>query len=156
AAEADALVRRAPRLRPALVQCGGTPSHRRSPGADRSAAGGARRGARDDGAAVSVASAAPGGELLRCPARRGAPRGDDELRCGGCGRTYPVLDGIPRVLDETVPGVADKAREAEGWAAMARDQGWYEPDDEVDAVLPYLTRDRGWDDLTWKANEHSF
>ena len=39
---------------------------------------------------------------------------------------------------------------------MARDQGWYEPDDEVDAALPYLTRDLGWDDLTWKANEHSF
>ena len=52
--------------------------------------------------------------------------------------------------------MAEKRREAEGWAAMARDQGWYEPDDEVDAVLPYVNRDLGWDDLTWRANEHSF
>jgi ubiquinone/menaquinone biosynthesis C-methylase UbiE/uncharacterized protein YbaR (Trm112 family) len=105
---------------------------------------------------VSVATALPELELLRCPTCHGELGGDDELHCGGCGRTYPVLDGIPRLLDETVPGVVDKAREAEGWAAMARDQGWYEPDEEVDAALPYLTRDCGWDDLTWKANEHSF
>ena len=39
---------------------------------------------------------------------------------------------------------------------MARAQGWYEPDDEVDAALPYLCRDLGWDDRAWKANEHSF
>jgi ubiquinone/menaquinone biosynthesis C-methylase UbiE len=39
---------------------------------------------------------------------------------------------------------------------MARDQGWYEPDEEVDAVLPYVNRDLGWDDLNWRANEHSF
>src|SRR5439155_14535870 len=44
----------------------------------------------------------------------------------------------------------------EGWAAMARSQGWYEPDDDVDAVLPYLCRDLGWDDKTWRATEHSF
>src|SRR5262249_52595811 len=122
----------------------------------RSAAGGARRGARDDGAAVSVVAVAPGVELLRCPACRGELSGDDELRCGGCGRTYPVLGGIPRVLDETVPGVADKAPEAERWEAVARGSGWYEPRDEGAAVLPYLTRDCGWDDLTWKANERSF
>ena len=67
-----------------------------------------------------------------------------------------MVDGIPRLLDETVPGVAAKAREVDGWAAMARAQGWYEPDDAVDAALPYLTRDLGWEDLTWKANEHSF
>jgi SAM-dependent methyltransferase len=39
---------------------------------------------------------------------------------------------------------------------MARAQGWYEPDDEIDAHLPYLTRDLDWDDRTWRANEHSF
>jgi len=105
---------------------------------------------------VSVATAPPGLELLRCPTCHERLEGDDELRCTGCGRTYRVLDRIPRLLDETVPGVAAKAREAEGWAAMARDQGWYEPDDEVDAALPYLCRDLGWSDLTWKANEHSF
>ena len=59
------------------------------------------------------------------------------------------------MLDETAPGVAEKRREAEGWVEMARAQGWYEPDDAVDAELPYLSR-LGWDDDTWRANEHSF
>jgi len=39
---------------------------------------------------------------------------------------------------------------------MARAQGWYEPDDEVDAHLPYVCRDLGWEDETWRATEHSF
>jgi ubiquinone/menaquinone biosynthesis C-methylase UbiE len=39
---------------------------------------------------------------------------------------------------------------------MAKAQGWYEPDDEVDAHLPFLARDLGWEDETWRANEHSF
>lgn len=103
-----------------------------------------------------VVAAPPGSELLRCPTCHSALAGVENLTCQGCGRGYPVVDGIPRLLDDTVPGITEKAREAEGWAAIARDQGWYEPDDEVDAVLPYLTRDLGWDDLTWKANEHSF
>ena len=101
-----------------------------------------------------MAAAPPGAELLRCPTCHGALAGDHELVCQVCGRGYPVVDAIPRLLDETVPGVAEKAREAEGWAAIARDQGWYEPDDEVDSALPYLTRDCGWEELTWKANPH--
>ena len=105
---------------------------------------------------MSVIAAPAGLALLRCPSCRGTLGGDEVLTCSSCGRTYDVIDRIPRMLDETVPGVAEKAREAEGWAAMARDQGWYEPDDEVDAVLPYVNRDLGWDDLTWGANEHSF
>ena len=95
-------------------------------------------------------------ELLRCPTCRSRLEGEAELRCTGCGRSYPVVDGIPRLLDETAPGVREKRLEAEGWTQMARDQGWYEPDDAVDAALPYLCRDLGWEDLTWKANEHSF
>jgi SAM-dependent methyltransferase len=95
-------------------------------------------------------------ELLRCPTCGGAVAGDEVLACATCRRNYTVEDGIPRMLDEQAPGVAEKRREAEGWVAMARDQGWYEPDDEVDAVLPYVNRDLGWDDLTWRANEHSF
>ena len=59
------------------------------------------------------------------------------------------------MLDETAPGVAEKRREAEGWVELARAQGWYEPDDAVDAELPFLSR-LGWDDDTWRANEHSF
>jgi SAM-dependent methyltransferase len=60
------------------------------------------------------------------------------------------------MLDDRIPGIAEKRAEIEGWPAMARAEGWYEPDDEVDAHLPYLTRDLAWEDRTWKANEHSF
>jgi SAM-dependent methyltransferase len=60
------------------------------------------------------------------------------------------------MLDDRLPGIAAKRGEVEGWVAMAKAQGWYEPDDDVDAKLPYLCRDLGWDDRTWRANEHSF
>jgi ubiquinone/menaquinone biosynthesis C-methylase UbiE len=60
------------------------------------------------------------------------------------------------MLDDRLPGIAAKRAEIEGWVAMAKAQGWYEPDDEVDAHLPYLARDLGWEDETWQANEHSF
>ena len=95
-------------------------------------------------------------ELLRCPTCGSAVDGENPLTCTRCGAVYPVEDGIPRLLDERAPGIAEKRREAEGWAAMARDHGWYEPDDEVDAVLPYVNRDLGWENLNWAANEHSF
>jgi SAM-dependent methyltransferase len=78
------------------------------------------------------------------------------LRCLGCGALFPVEEGIPRMLDDRLPGIAEKRAEIAGWPAMARAEGWYEPDDEVDAHLPYLTRDLDWEDTTWKANEHSF
>ena len=60
------------------------------------------------------------------------------------------------MLDDRLPGIAEKRAEIAGWPAMAQEEGWYEPDDEVDAHLPYLTRDLDWEDTTWKANEHSF
>jgi ubiquinone/menaquinone biosynthesis C-methylase UbiE/uncharacterized protein YbaR (Trm112 family) len=94
--------------------------------------------------------------LLRCPTCGASVRGERVLACTSCGAEYALEDGIPRMLDERTPGIAAKRREADGWAAMARDQGWYEPDDEVDAVLPYVNRDLGWDDVTWAATEHSF
>ena len=96
-------------------------------------------------------------ELLRCPVCRGSL--DDEgatLRCRGCGAVFPVEDGMPRMLDDRLPGIEAKRREIEGWPAMARSQGWYEPDDETDSHLPYLNRDLGWDDKNWRATEHSF
>jgi SAM-dependent methyltransferase len=97
-------------------------------------------------------------EMLRCPVCAGRLAGDDgSLRClGTCGAVYPVEDGIPRLLDERLPGIAAKRREIDGWVAMAKAQGWYEPDDEVDGHLPFLSRDLGWEDETWRANEHSF
>jgi uncharacterized protein YbaR (Trm112 family)/SAM-dependent methyltransferase len=93
---------------------------------------------------------------LVCPVCRGRLSGNGELVCGRCGRRYPVVDGIPRLLDESLPGIAAKRAEIAGWVALAKEQGWYEPDDEVDRALPYLCRDLGWDDRNWRANEHSF
>jgi ubiquinone/menaquinone biosynthesis C-methylase UbiE len=60
------------------------------------------------------------------------------------------------MLDDRLPGITAKRREIAGWPAMARAQGWYETDDEVDALLPYLNRDLGWEDKNWRATEHSF
>ena len=96
-------------------------------------------------------------EVLRCPAcsARLEPEGDS-LACGACRSRYDVVDGIPRMLHDESPGIAAKRREIDGWVALARAQEWYEPDDEVDAVLPFVTRDLGWEDKTWRANEHSF
>jgi SAM-dependent methyltransferase len=93
---------------------------------------------------------------LRCPVCGGRLAGADRLTCDGCGRVYPVVEGIPRVLDETLPGIGEKRAEIAGWVELAKEQGWYEPDDEVDRVLPYVCRDLGWDDRNWRANEHSF
>lgn len=96
-------------------------------------------------------------EILRCPVCRSRLRLDGpELWCPGCNGAYPILDGIPRFLDDRLPGVREKRAEVEGWAAMAREEAWYEPDDEVDAHLPFLVRDLGWEDANWAANEHSF
>ncbi len=94
---------------------------------------------------------------MRCPVCRGAlDAAAESLRCRGCGADFPIEDGIPRMLDDRLPGIRAKRDEIEGWVAMAKAQGWYEPDDRVDAVLPYVCRDLGWDDRTWRANEHSF
>jgi ubiquinone/menaquinone biosynthesis C-methylase UbiE/uncharacterized protein YbaR (Trm112 family) len=96
-------------------------------------------------------------EVLRCPVCAGAlSETGDALGCGRCGRTYAVEDGIPRLLDDALPGIAEKRIEIAGWVDKARGETWYEPDDAVDAVLPYVCRDLGWTDSVWRANEHSF
>jgi ubiquinone/menaquinone biosynthesis C-methylase UbiE/uncharacterized protein YbaR (Trm112 family) len=96
-------------------------------------------------------------DVLRCPlcASR-LTQTDAALECDGCATGYPVEEGIPRLLDDRLPGIAEKRREIDGWVALARAQGWYEPEDAVDAVLPFVCRDLGWDDRNWRANEHSF
>jgi SAM-dependent methyltransferase/uncharacterized protein YbaR (Trm112 family) len=96
-------------------------------------------------------------DIMRCPVCAGPleARGA-ALGCRRCGASYPVEDRVPRMLDDRLPGIEAKRGEIAGWVAMAKEQGWYEPDDEVDARLPYLCRDLGWEDKTWRANEHSF
>src|SRR5436190_9967924 len=96
-------------------------------------------------------------ELLRCPFCRTSLReAEGALACGGCGRSFRVENGIPLLLHEDLPGAREKLGETAGWVEKARAEGWYEPDDRVDAVLPFVNRDLGWDDPNWGANGHSF
>lgn len=102
--------------------------------------------------------------ILRCPICRGAIEPDeirheieqDTLRCLSCGAEFQVQAGIPLMLSDRLPGMREKRLEIEGWIEKAKAEGWYEPDDEVDAALPFLCRDLGWEDPVWAANEHSF
>jgi ubiquinone/menaquinone biosynthesis C-methylase UbiE/uncharacterized protein YbaR (Trm112 family) len=93
-------------------------------------------------------------ELLQCPVCSSALEG--EYHCARCGGDYPVVDGIVRMLDARLPGIAAKRAEIEGWVKLAREQEWYAADDRVDAFLPYVNRDLGWDDEHWAANERAF
>jgi len=96
-------------------------------------------------------------EVLRCPVCRAELREDgDALACTGCGREFPVENGIPRLLDESLPGMREKRAEIAGWVAKAQSESWYERNDKVDAVLPYICRELGIDDSDWRATEHSF
>ena len=91
--------------------------------------------------------------FLRCPTCRGGLAG---LRCTSCGREFAVEDGIPRLLDPTAPGLDGKLAEIAAWPELAREQGWYEADDRVDAALPFLNSQLGWDDRSWGATEYGF
>jgi len=67
-----------------------------------------------------------------------------------------VEDGIPRLLDPTATGLAEKLREVDAWPVLAAEQSWYEADDRVDAALPFLNSALGWEDRAWGATEHGF
>src|SRR5207302_436435 len=97
-------------------------------------------------------------ELVRCPLCRSRLAADGAaLVCTGCSRTFGMTgDGIPLLLHEDLPGAGEKLREAEGWLAKAQAEGWYESDDTVDAVLPFVNQELGWNELNWLANGHSF
>jgi len=97
-------------------------------------------------------------EILRCPFCRGGLREEAEgLSCTSCGRSFARSpDGIPLMLHAELPGAREKLIEAEGWLEKARAEGWYEPDDTVDRVLPFVNRELGWNDPNWLANGHSF
>ena len=96
-------------------------------------------------------------EVLRCPVCVAELReAGGGLACTGCGREFPVVDGIPRLLDDSLPGMPEKRAEIAGWVDKAQAESWYERNDEVDAVLPYICRVLGIDDSDWRATEHSF
>jgi ubiquinone/menaquinone biosynthesis C-methylase UbiE/uncharacterized protein YbaR (Trm112 family) len=104
-------------------------------------------------------------DVLRCPAFGGRlePSGEvdgqiatGDVRCAGCGHVYPVEDGMPQMLHDGVRAIGPKRRKIAGWVELAKSEGWYTLEDEVDLALPYVNRDLGWDDETWRANEHSF
>ena len=100
------------------------------------------------GAAAEVAA------FVVCPSCRGALA--PTLTCRSCGRRYARADGILRLLDASAPGIEAKLRELEAWPLLAREQGWYGADDDVDAALPFLNRDLGWEDRAWAATEQGF
>src|SRR5204862_194097 len=89
----------------------------------------------EDDAAAENAVAVALLEILRCPFCRSSLREEgDGLACGGCGRRFDrASGGIPLMLHQELPGAREKLREAEGWLEKARAEGWYEPDDAVDA-----------------------
>jgi SAM-dependent methyltransferase len=91
---------------------------------------------------------------LVCPSCRGAL--DGELVCAACDLRFDTADGIPRLLDPSAPAIEAKLREIAAWPMLAREQGWYEADDRVDAALPFLNRDLGWADRAWGATEVGF
>jgi SAM-dependent methyltransferase len=96
---------------------------------------------------------------VRCPSCHGELAGgqsDSELTCRSCGRNYEAADGIIRLLDLEAPGIDAKLREIQGWPELAREQGWYELDDRIDAALPFLNRELGWENRSWAATEHGF
>jgi SAM-dependent methyltransferase len=107
---------------------------------------------------VSATLAGEATALLRCPfCRSELDDGDGALSCTRCGRTYPVEDGIALMLHPDLSGAREKLAEVAGWPEKAKAEGWYEPDDVVDTVLPFPAREiPGWEDISWLATGHSF
>jgi SAM-dependent methyltransferase/uncharacterized protein YbaR (Trm112 family) len=89
-------------------------------------------------------------EILRCPLCSGEL--DGTLSCAGCKRKFAVANGIPLLA----PGGAETESEVSGWLRLAEQEGWRRENDEVDAVLPYVNRELGWDSAVWRGNAHSF
>lgn len=81
------------------------------------------------------------------------------LCCTGCGQTFAVENGIPNMLVPQLPRYAEKTREVQGWIALAKADGWYEPDPVIDLALPDVVGKLGWDVETgsnWLGTYHSF
>jgi uncharacterized protein YbaR (Trm112 family) len=58
-------------------------------------------------------------DILACPACRAAIRaaGEDALCCTGCGRRYPIRDGIPILLVDAAEGGPDVPGDDDGSGA---------------------------------------
>src|SRR4030088_2554304 len=97
-------------------------------------------------------------EILRCPFCRVALAPDgDSLVCPSCERVFErAANGIPLMLHHDLPGAQQKLREAEGWLEKAQQEGCYEADDTVDAVLPFVNRELGWNDPNWLPHQPFF
>ncbi len=109
-------------------------------------------------------------KIMVCPICRSAlalevTSGTDEmvesgiLTCYGCGTTFPIRNGIPIMLSDKLPNMASKLREANGWAAMSKDQGWYIPSETIDLALPDVVGKLGWnleEASSWAATDFSF
>src|SRR5262249_9370948 len=137
------------RLRPRPGAPAGPGQAHRAP-RDRAPLRHQRRAARRDRPLLSLEL--PG--FVVCPACHGAP--DVRLDLTRFGRAYGTENGIPSLLDRDAPGIEAKLRELAAWPELAKEQGWYETDDRIDAALPFLNRDLGWEDRTWAATEHGF
>jgi SAM-dependent methyltransferase len=77
---------------------------------------------------------------LACPRCRGPLSGESELRCGACGATFPVRDGIPRLSDGAESRDEKMAAEfeAQGNAHAIYVDPTYIMNDWERAVLPRL------------------
>lgn len=57
-------------------------------------------------------------EILACPACKAPVRlEEDEIVCSGCGRRYPIREGIPIMLIEEAETPADPAPSADAASA---------------------------------------
>ena len=84
---------------------------------------------------------------------------EGQLRCTGCRQIFSVGNGIPTMLAPQMTGYAEKMREADGWVAMSKAQGWYEADPVVDLALPDVVTKLGWDPAAssnWVGAAYSF
>jgi len=109
-------------------------------------------------------------DTLVCPLCRNAVKIVDErmdgdvieealLVCTGCGHPYTVENAIPHMLSPQLPRYEEKMREARGWVEISRDEGWYEPTEEIDLALPDVVGKLGWDPKDasgWVATQHAF
>lgn len=84
---------------------------------------------------------------------------EGQLRCTGCGQEFMVANGIPAMFAPQLPRYAEKLREANGWVAIAKAQGWYEASPVIDLALPDVVEKLGWDPVdgsSWLGTSHSF